>query len=254
MPSPKPYFRDVIGAFLFYFLAQVLAVPLFFQLIHMARTGGEWKGGVDWMLSDPVRPWFYLSLIFLTSLVMAIYVLLIDRVSLAAIWGKTQLSSTNALIMFGMWCIAYPLVLVVNNGTHMLLERWVQIPDTDQSAVEQVRQAFSHPFLYAATALGIMTLVPVIEEILFRGYLQQWLKRRLSVPYSVVAASLTFAVFHFSLHQGWMNVELIAALFTFSLFLGFVREKYESLNAAICLHGIFNGMTLAVLTVQEWMK
>ncbi len=51
-----------------------------------------------------------------------------------------------------------------------------------------------------------------------------------------------------------MNVELIAALFTFSLFLGMVRERYNSLNAPIFLHGIFNGMSILFLTAQELVK
>ncbi len=254
MRQQKPYFFDVLGAFLFYLLAQVLVVPFFFQLLHLTRTGGEWTGGVDWMLSDPIRPLFYVALIIFTAIAMAVYVLIVDRASLSAIWGKYPLSSSHFLVMFGVWCIAYPLVLGVSNGTHLLMERWVTIPEMDQSAVEQVRQMFAHPFLYAITAFGITTLVPIVEEILFRGYLQQWLKRYVSVTLSVVVASLIFAFFHFSLHQGWMNVELIAALFTFSLFLGYVREKYQSLNASICLHGIFNGITLAVMTVQELLK
>lgn len=252
MPA-KPSFRDVFGAFLFYFLAQLLVAPLLFQPVHRFATGG-WHGSVDWILSSNVRPWFNFFMILVMSLMVGLYAFYLERSSLSSIWGRFKSSPRLPLKILGYWCLAYPAVLFVNHAIHALMERWVLIPEADQSAVEQVRAAFSQPGLYLLTSLAIMTLVPAVEEILFRGYLQQWLKRFLPTALSVLLTALVFAVFHFASDQGWMNVELIGALFTFSLFLGFVRERYDSLNASILLHGTFNGMSILLLTLQEYLK
>lgn len=251
--SPKPSFRDVFGAFVFYFLAQLLVAPLLFQFVHRFVTG-HWEGVLGWIAIPEIHSWWNFFMILVVAAMMGLYTFYIEKHSLAVIWGKFKTSSQLPLKIFGYWCIAYFTVLIVNNGVHFLMERWVQFPVTDQMAVEQVRGAFSQPILYGLTSFSIITLVPAIEEILFRGYLQQWLKRYLSPVYSILIVAVIFAFFHFSIEQKWMNVELIAALFTFSLFLGFVRERYHSLNASIFLHGTFNGMSILFLTLQELLK
>ncbi len=95
-----------------------------------------------------------------------------------------------------------PSVVLVNHGVHWIMERWYSFPVTDQVAVEQIRLSYGRPFLYAITSLAIITLVPLIEELLFRGYLQQWLKKYISPFYSIVLTALIFALFHYSSEQG----------------------------------------------------
>jgi membrane protease YdiL (CAAX protease family) len=248
--SEKPCLRDVFGVFVFYFLAQIALAPLLIQLIHWIATG-QWTGAVDWAFGVEIRPWLNLFMILVLAATISLYVFWIEKRTLNVVWGDFALTKKLFLKIFGYWCIAYPIVSVVNNGINYLMEKWVTFPVTDQVAVEQVKSAFAQPVLYALTSLGITILVPAVEEIVFRGFLQQWLKRYFSVYASVIITAIVFAFFHYSDTQGWMNVEIIVALFVFSLFLGGVRERYQSLNASIMLHAIFNGMTLLFLTIQE---
>lgn len=249
----KPCFRDVFGVFIFYFLAQFAVAPALIHLIHRYVTG-EWGGTVDWLFGLEIRPWWNFFMILVVAATIALYVFWVERRTLKSVWGNFTLSFKLFFKIFGYWCIAYPIVVVVNHGVNMLMEKWIEFPVTDQVAVEQVKSAFSQPLLYLLTSIAIMVLVPAVEEVIFRGFLQQWLKRYFSVITSILIAAFVFALFHFSMDQGWMNVELITALFVFSLFLGAVRERYQSLNASIMLHGIFNGMSLLLLTIQENLK
>ncbi len=246
----RPFSRDVFGAFTFYFAAQFLLVPIIAQILHRAMTG-EWKGIVEWVGGATVRPWLTLMTVLIMFIAMAVYAFSIEKGALKGIWGKYHLPFTLPFKAFGYWCLAYPCVLIVNGLVHVIISKWVAVPVVDQIAVQQVKSSLSDPLLYLLTSISIVTMVPFVEEVLFRGFLQQYLKNYFSVFASVAIAAGVFALFHFSLEQGWMNVELIAALFTFSLFLGWIRERYQSLNASIILHAIFNGMSLLFLSFQE---
>ena len=250
MIEERPSFRDVFGAFTFYFFAQLLLIPVAAQVAHRVYAG-QWTGAVEWVGSSAVRPWINLMMVAILFMTITVYTFRIEKGSLKQIWGKFLTPASLPLKALGYWCLAYPCLLIISNMSHSLLSRWITFPVVDQIAVQQVRLSQSDPVLYMLTALSIVTLVPFVEEVLFRGFLQQYLKNHLSVFASVVVTAVVFAFFHFSMEQGWTNVELIAALFTFSLFLGYIREKSQSLNGSILLHGIFNGMSLLFMSLQQ---
>jgi membrane protease YdiL (CAAX protease family) len=69
---------------------------------------------------------------------------------------------------------------------------------------------------------------------------------------AILLTSLAFALFHYSGSQEIGNVSLIASLFTFALFLGFIYEKQSSLFASIGLHMTFNlASALRILLAAE---
>lgn len=220
------------------------------MLVHRAYAG-VWTGTMEWVGTAEVRPWINLLMITVLFLVIALYTFKVERSALLEVWGRFTTPPTLPFRAFLYWCAAFPCVLVISNAAHALLSLWITFPVVDQVAVQQVKLSLSNPFLYMLTSFSIVTMVPFVEEVLFRGFLQQYLKRYFPVSISIVAAAAIFALFHFSTDQGWMNVELIAALFAFSLFLGYIRESYQSLNGSIMLHSIFNGMSLLFLSVQE---
>lgn len=91
-------------------------------------------------------------------------------------------------------------------------------------------------FLYPAL------LYPVIEELIFRGYVQELAHRRLKVwrlgPFSHanILTSLLFTTLHFINHPPlWA-----AAVFIPSLLFGFFKDRSGRLGAPILLHVFYN--------------
>jgi hypothetical protein len=83
---------------------------------------------------------------------------------------------------------------------------------------------------------------PVLEEVVFRGLLQElaqeYISRRTLGPISHanLLTSLVFTGFHFVNHA-----PLWAALVFFpSLVFGFFKDRYGTLTAPILLHGFYN--------------
>ncbi len=89
-----------------------------------------------------------------------------------------------------------------------------------------------------------MTLVyPVLEEIVFRGGLQPWLRRHPraaanwhGVSVANIATSVVFAATHLLRHPpGWAT-----AMFLPSLVFGYFRDRHDSLKGPIALHVFYN--------------
>jgi hypothetical protein len=107
--------------------------------------------------------------------------------------------------------------------------------------------------LMALVALFIVIIAaPVIEELLFRGFLQNYFKRYLGTKAAILITSLCFALFHLAPSQGLGNISLVISLFSFACFLGFVYERQKSLFASIGLHMFFNLVSsIRILFLEE---
>lgn len=138
------------------------------------------------------------------------------------------------------WLVAFPVVQVVGQLLDMILFTILRFEGYEQVAVKYLKTTLENPALAILALVSIVIVAPIVEEFLFRGALQTYLKRRMSPKAAILVASLCFGLFHFSFEQGIGNISLIASLFVFGSFLGYVYEKQGSLYASIGLHLVFN--------------
>ncbi|MBI4881691.1 MAG: CPBP family intramembrane metalloprotease [Planctomycetes bacterium] len=87
--------------------------------------------------------------------------------------------------------------------------------------------------------LGIVVLIPLLEEILFRGLVQRALRAVLGPAPAIAAASLVFAVVH--------DVQSSLPVFFVGAALGIVCEATGSVLAAAFAHSAFNGFMVACI-------
>ncbi|MGG1657864.1 CPBP family intramembrane glutamic endopeptidase [Brevibacillus sp. NRS-1366] len=106
--------------------------------------------------------------------------------------------------------------------------------EREQQIEKEILQAKDTDMLAAlASFVVIGILVPIAEEVLFRGVVQTYLVRRLGAMIGIVISSLWFALLH-------IDVALFVPLFVIGLGLGFVRHRYESIWGAVLLHAVNN--------------
>ncbi len=154
-----------------------------------------------------------------------------------------------ALIYF---CVSLPLVLLFGKLVAWFLDKWLDYSDeVQQLAVKIYQESMLNPYTFFFQTLALILFVPIAEELLFRGLIQNYLKRYCSAQGAILASSLFFAVCHFSESQGWGNLEILAALFLFSLFLGALYEKRQSILAPILLHVTFNSVNVIMMLYFE---
>ncbi len=200
-------------------------------------------------ISRNSTPWFNALTIFISSTGVWLFSISLPHSVKHHLWGNRPLR--NFLIGMLCWTLAYPAVLAVGQLVGMLTWLVEPFPTPEQVAVRQVRQAQSNPLLLAVYLPLIAFIVPLAEEILFRGLLQSWLRSFLSFRPAVVVTSLIFALCHFADSQAAANWELLVSLFVLSLYLGYLYERQKSLWASIGLHALFNAISLFFIIFVE---
>ena len=143
------------------------------------------------------------------------------------------------------WLISFPLVIFMNQLIDFLLHIIFRISTLpDQLAVRFLKMTFQDPLQFFLTVFTIVILAPLIEETLFRGFLQSFIRQHLGSKRAILITALCFSFFHYSPEQGLANISIIGSLFSLALFLGFVYDRRRSLAASIALHGYFNAINV----------
>ena len=95
-------------------------------------------------------------------------------------------------------------------------------------------------------ALGLVTilLVPLAEELLFRGILYPWIKHAGFPRLALWVTAVVFAAMH-------MNLATFVPLMVLALALTSLYERTENLLAPITAHALFNGMNFTLLYLLQ---
>ena len=102
-------------------------------------------------------------------------------------------------------------------------------------------------FIFALDALGLVFIAPLIEEFLFRGFLNNLLRGKVNTFVRMSIVSILFAAIHFPTYiHNW--IQFIAYLIL-SIVLFLVYERRRSLFDAILLHSLYNGL-LVILFIE----
>ena len=246
-------FIDIAFAFLVY-----LGTGLFVQLLCEAARlfGGVAFEPLHHPYSPQVKGWVTLFAITCTGLALSCYFWFLGREKVEYVFWRLTKPSKRLFqrglkdFSFGVlaWLITFPCVTLIALAVSLSLHYFIHVPGIEQVAVQYLRSVQGYPLLFKMMVVAMVALVPVMEEVLFRGLLQNWLLRRLKRLWAILLTALVFALCHFSLSQGWSNIELLIPLFFLRAVLGFLYEKKQSLWAPVGLHMTFNGISIMVLS------
>jgi len=91
--------------------------------------------------------------------------------------------------------------------------------------------------------IAIVLVVPLLEEVLFRGFVQSALRVTIGPVPALLAASLLFAILH--------DIQSALPVFVVGLTLGAIFERTGSVWASAGAHALFNGLQIiALLTLK----
>ncbi len=208
-------------------------------------------------LSGPMLPPVGLmnavQLLVLLSLAIGLFLFCRSDAVIKKVWKNSE-SSIWTDISLGIlsWLLAFPLVAVIGQFCDLLIYLVFGVESYEQVAVRYLKTTLESPSQMVVALATILVIAPTIEEFLFRGCLQTYFKRHMGTKAGILLASFCFALFHFSASQGIGNISLLASLFSFACFLGFVYERQRSLFASIGLHATFNfASTLRIIFFPE---
>lgn len=153
-----------------------------------------------------------------------------------ATWGESaRVALRHALYSIPPVTLAWYLGYVVLRLFGMQFE--------EQDLVRQFATIQSDLVLVCAVVF-VVVLVPLAEEVFFRGIVYRFLRAHLSRTVAIVVSATFFAAMH-------LHLPALAPLFVLGVFLAVVVEKTGSVRAAVILHGLFNLNTAILLLTRE---
>lgn len=120
-------------------------------------------------------------------------------------------------------------------------------PDFEIQRHSQLEKISQHSQIYVKILIFITTttIMPLIEELLFRGLFQTIIRSITSKPWlSITLVSLLFTSIH-------VNAEHWPALFALSMCMGYSYEKSGSLFRPMFIHIIFNTSSMITVMMQS---
>lgn len=105
----------------------------------------------------------------------------------------------------------------------------------DQAAVQSLRQAEEEPLMRILLIANACVIAPIVEEVIFRGYLYGVMKRFTGPMFAAFISASLFAIAH-------NNLPAVLPLWGFALFLTLFYEASRSLWVPIGMHAVFNGV------------
>jgi membrane protease YdiL (CAAX protease family) len=136
------------------------------------------------------------------------------------------------------WAIGGPILLLVGILILNAILDPILHPGKEQGLVPTHWQP-SHAGPYAANAIVVVIVAPIVEELVFRG-----LGYSLLIPYGLAVAIVGVGL-AFGLAHGL--VDALPLLATLGAGLAWLRSKTDSVFPGMATHALFNG--IAVLTV-----
>jgi membrane protease YdiL (CAAX protease family) len=142
------------------------------------------------------------------------------------------------------WLPLLALALVAHVLAYMVFfPRFVPLPPPDPGNPIELYLLQPHAWVGMLTLAAV--IAPLLEEFLFRGWLQRTLERRHTPVFAVVATAVVFALAHFDTFGFLVRL-------SFGLLVGYVAYASRSIWPGVVLHGAYNaGLIVASGAVPE---
>jgi membrane protease YdiL (CAAX protease family) len=144
------------------------------------------------------------------------------------------------------WLLLVPLLLALGGVWKALCNGLGIELAAEQDVLARLRE-LERPAWIQALLVAVL-VAPLLEEIVFRGFLQRCFVGWLGPSSGVIASAVLFAV-------GFHDFSVFLPLFALALLLGALRQATDSLWPSILVHAASNGSNLAlVLLFPEWRE
>lgn len=182
------------------------------------------------------------------SYVNAVYILIAELMTIGVLWRfMKSVSMTKAdiklkkptlkAIVIGI--IGFVIYLALTTAAFVVAGKLIPGFNPDQSQ-ELGFDTSGRGLAAVAMFVGLVILVPVAEELLFRGFLYRSLRSKFHIAVSAIFVSVLFGVAH-----GQWNVGLDTAMV--SLVMIWAIERSDNLWSSITMHMIKNGLAFYYL-------
>ncbi len=152
-------------------------------------------------------------------------------------WHRVTAGVGQGIAGFGV--VVALLVIALSVLGQFGIERIV--PLAPQAPLEMFLKA-RNPLTFVIYFILVGIFAPIVEEIIFRGFVYPGLRRVMTVPAAALTSALVFAAAHIAVPVGGLlTITLIGIV------LAYLYERSESLIAPVITHAMYNSFVLLLL-------
>lgn len=152
-------------------------------------------------------------------------------------------------LMLAATLLAWPGIQLVAAGAAALERHWTgPMPELGHETLRQMADAGQGDAWWWVTAFCAVALAPCMEELLYRGLLQQGIKRlRAPWPLAVACTAVIFALLHWGALVEGARLSGLCLLGSLGLLWGWLYERTGRLSVCMLAHALFNAINLLYL-------
>lgn len=243
----------LLGLFL-YLAPPTFAVLILYAGLHLA--GFSDNGASDWLQNVTFGQFLYVAITEGIVLTFLWFLLKYSKISLADIGVKWPKFSHLQYVVLGL--VVYFALYICISGSILACQKLgisqevgiatvcnaVDFDQEQQIGFDKNISGIDLMWVF----VSLVVLPPIVEEILFRGYLYNRLRKAFSIIGAGFLVSLLFGIAHLQIDTG--NIPLwVAAIDTFilSVVLVYIREKTGTIWSGVCIHALKNFIAFALL-------
>jgi membrane protease YdiL (CAAX protease family) len=147
--------------------------------------------------------------------------------------------------------LALPWVFLATSLAKLLVVELLDLPPVEQNPITFLQSFSVDSIVFYGLSLLIFTIIPINEEILFRGLFQNYITKFFKKDVAMIATPILFTLVHYQFGQGLSNIELLTPLFVLAVFLSYLYAKTGSLIATIIFHSTFNFLSILFLILEK---
>lgn len=219
--------RD-ISFFAFAFIALNLVVPGFVSLLPVQGESAE-----------AIR--VLIGTLAVQLIVIALIIVLVRNVYGLSFaeeirWSRNYTIRNRALVVMGM-----ALAFAVMIGSSLF-------PPNNPP----IERLLNTPAAVAMFAFYAVFFAPILEEVMFRGFLFGVLEQMAGASIAVRTTAVVFALFH--VPQLWGSWAGMLLIFFVGFLLSEVRNRTNSLIPSVIVHTSYNGMIFVAFLIGSWAQ
>ena len=226
--------KDAIKVFLAYVILMFVGMPVIARLIHTI-VGSS-------ILGASVQRSVVLFVTLFINLTICLYVFYIVRLEYRQSITTLGLSIVNLSdnIKQGIkrYLITLPFIVLAGFIINLISSYYGIAPEM-QDVIRWLLEEKSIFVIVSLVFFGII-IAPVMEEIIFRGFIQSALKNSFGRQYAIIISASLFAAVH-------MDIFAFLQIFILGILLGNLYERTRTLTASIVVHILHNSLTMVFL-------
>ncbi|MFK5921517.1 MAG: type II CAAX endopeptidase family protein [Verrucomicrobiota bacterium] len=229
-----------------------------FGKIHCNRFGG-----VDLVAVSLLLAFYYLSFLagaqdregmvmtpelIVVNLVMSLFLVTIVLVTVQWVGGRNPIELFGLdQVSFSKWLLWVVLGILIATPLVLYFSEWIRSEwlepvfgeMKEQEVVDSMKNSSSLA-MKVGMIISACVIAPLVEELVFRGYIYGVLKQFTNPLFAIVSAGALFAAVH-------LNLPALMPLWVFAIILTLAYELSGSLWVPIGIHAGFNTVSVAVM-------